>query len=233
MGEFKKNQLRLEEAVAKRRQEMTDYHSYMEDEMFTMDGVPILSVLDYWRQECCALVSLQDSIAEFLVSRALGVTKAENIVKWTGYDVSYKSKRIEVKATSYIHQWNKGNFSENRVFSIAPSNTEWWAIKDESERRKLSRQSEMYVFCVNTQRDYEHFDPLRVDSWEFYVIPTFRINERCERIGNPNQKTIRMSRVKKLAGEPVKWTGLKEKVEDAIREVDRWVEEKDMIVEVL
>ena len=91
----------------------------------------------------------------------------------------------------------------------------------------------MYVFCVNTQKDYEHFDPLLVDSWEFYVIPTFRINERCERIGNPNQKTIRLSRVKKLAGEPVKWTGLKEKVEEAIKEVDRWVGEKDMIVEVL
>ena len=229
MGEFKDNQNRLEQAVAKRRQDMTDYHIYTEDEMFTMNGEPVLSVLDYWRQECCALVSLQDSIAEFLVSRALGITKAENIVKWTGYDVSYKNKRIEVKATSYIHAWNKGKFSENRTFSIAPSHTGWWAVKDESERKKLSRQSEMYIFCVNTQKDYENYDPLLVDSWDFYVVPTFRINERCERTGNPNQKTIRLNRVQKLAGESVKWTGLKKKVEEAIGEVDWWVEEKDRV----
>lgn len=227
MGGVLDNQRRLELAVEKRRQEMTEYHSYDADEMFILNETPVFSVMDFWRYEFSALVSMQASIAEFLVSRALGITKAENVLKWTGYDVSYKGKRIEVKATSYIHSWNEEHQSNVRTFSIAPSNNQYWAVRDEREKKKQSRQSEVYVFCLNTQRSFEHFNPLLVDSWEFYVIPTYKINERCERIQIPNQKKIRLSVVQKMAGSPVGWADLKDKIEEAIDDVDQWIVEKD------
>ena len=227
MGRNKERQSRLEQAVAERRRQMTQYHSYTENEQFMMDGVPVSSVLDFWRFEFASLIGMVGTIGEYLVCRALEIPKAENVLKWTGYDLSYKNKRIEVKATSYIHSWNKEKHSNVRTFSIAPSNNQYWLVKDESDTKKLSRQNELYVFCVNTQQDFETFDPLRVDSWEFYVVPTYRINEYCDGYGNPNQKTMKLRVVQSLAGGPVKWTGLKGKIEAAIDDVDRWVEESD------
>ena len=73
MGEIKDKQQRLENAVDAQRQKFTQYHSYTEDEMFTMEGESVFSVLDFWRYTYGALESLQDAIAEFLVSRALGI----------------------------------------------------------------------------------------------------------------------------------------------------------------
>lgn len=226
MGESREKQLRLEKAVAERRRQMTQYHSYTENEVFTVNGNPVFSVLDFWRFEFGALISMVGTIGEFLVCRALEIPKAENVIKWTGYDVSYKCKRIEVKSTSYIHSWNGNKQSDVRTFSIAPSHNNYWLVKDDGDTKKLARQSELYVFCLNTQRDYETFDPLKIDSWEFYVIPTYRINERCDRIGIPAQKTIRLSVVKKMT-EPVKWTELKEKIDAVIDDVDQWVDRLD------
>lgn len=226
MGANKERQRRLEKAVAERCRQMTQYHSYTEDEVFTMDGSPVFSVLDFWQFEFGALISMVGTIGEFLVCRALEIPKAENVIKWTGYDVSYKCKRIEVKSTSYIHSWNGNKQSDVRTFSIAPSNNNYWLVKDDSDTKKRSRQSELYVFCLNTQRDYEHFDPLKVDSWEFYVIPTYQINERCDRIGIPDQKTISLNVVKKMT-EPAKWTKLKDKIDAVIDDVDQWVDRLD------
>lgn len=29
----------------------------------------------------------------------------------------------------------------------------------------------MYVFALQTQQDPNRYDPLRIDQWEFYVLP--------------------------------------------------------------
>lgn len=224
MNDKRENRTRLECAVDERRQRMTQYHSYTEDEVFTMNGEPVCTVLDFWRFEFGALQSMQGTMAEYLVYRALEIPKAENTLKWTSYDLSYKCKRIEVKATGYIHSWNKNKQSNVRTFSIAPSNNNYWFVKDESDSKKMSRQNELYVFCLNTQRDYENYDPLKIDEWDFYVIPTYQINERCNKIGIPDQKTISLNVVKRMAGSPVKWSALKEKIDSVIEDVNRWME---------
>ncbi len=228
MGEIKAKALAMEKAVEERRRQMTDYHSYSEDDQFSMDGKPAFAVVDFWRYEFGALVNLQDTIAEYLVSRALGVEKAENVLKWTGYDVSYRRKRIEIKATRYIHSWNKEKQSSVRTFSIAPSHNDYWLVKND-DGKKLSRQNDLYVFCLKACRDYDRFDPLRIDDWEFYVIPTYRINERCERIGIPNQKKISLNVVREMAGKAVKWPELKTRVDDVIKQIDQWIEENDRL----
>ncbi len=227
MGEIKDKQQRLENAVDAQRLKFTQYHSYTEDEMFTMEGESVFSVLDFWRYTYGALESLQDAIAEFLVSRALGIDKAENSLVWTGYDMSYRSKRVEVKASSYVHFWNKNKTSEQRSFSIAPTSNYYWFGNADRDGKELSRQNELYVFCLNTNRDTQNNNPLRIDDWDFYVVPTFLINERCELIGNPNQKTISIGVVKRIAGGAVKWSALRQKIDSVIEQIDQRVVKMD------
>ena len=73
-------------------------------EAFAFDGEAVgFDFLDFWRFHYSNIYDLQDKIAEFIVSKALGVNEAQNDQYWTLWDVSYRDKRIEVKETSYYH----------------------------------------------------------------------------------------------------------------------------------
>lgn len=227
MGKELDKQHTLEAAVQKQREKNTAYHAYKEDDVFTFDGQPVFSVLDYWRFQYCQLMNQQDNIAEYLINRALDICKAENVSFWTGYDLSYQGKRIEVKSSSYVHTWNKKRVSEVRTFSIAPSNNYYWYGEADKNGKTVARQNELYIFCLNENRDISNANPLIIDDWTFFVIPTFMIDAMCEKSGNPNQKTISLSVVKKLSGNSVKFDQLRSAVEEVIKRIDQHVIEID------
>ena len=99
MNTGKEKRHAMEEAVIKLRDRNTAYRAYNENDVFTLNGSPAFGVLDYWRFMFSQLNNQQETIAEYLVNRSLGVDKAENVSYWTGYDLSYRAKRIEVKAS--------------------------------------------------------------------------------------------------------------------------------------
>ncbi len=213
----------LEEEVASRKEKLTTYHAYEPEEELLLNGEPLFSVLDFWKYAYSQLKGTAGALGEFFVARALGIEKAEIVDYWTAYDMAYRNKRIEVKSTQYVHTWNK-EISETRVFSIEPSNNGYWTSAgiDISNGGKKSRQSEVYVFCINENKDIENDDPLRVDDWMFYVVPTFVINNYC--IGNPGQKKIAFSVVRKLCKEGVRFNQLKAAVDEAIDSSDAYYE---------
>ena len=215
----------LETAVAEKKKKLTAYHAYAPEEMFLFKGEEQFSVLDFWRYAYSQLVGLGDTIAEFLVAKALGIEKAENVNYWTAYDMAYRNKRIEVKATWYVHPWNT-HISKVRTFSIEPTNNSYWEISKVGVNggKILSRQSEVYVFCLNSNMDIQNNDPLRVDDWIFYVVPTFKINNYCSSYGNPNQKKIALNVVKRLAKCGVSFDELKDVVNAAIEKSDEYYE---------
>lgn len=94
---------KLEVAVAEKKKELTAYEPYTPDEMFQFRGKDLFSVEDFWQYAYSQLDGMAETIAEFLVAKALSVEKAENVNYWTAYDMAYRNKRIEVKATSYVH----------------------------------------------------------------------------------------------------------------------------------
>ena len=202
---------KLEAAVAKKKEELTAYEPYAPDEMFRFCGKDLFSVEDFWQYAYSQLDGMAETIAEFLVAKALGIKKAENVNYWTAYDMAYRNKRIEVKATSYVHPWNK-EISKIRTFSIAPTNNSYWENQD--AERKLSRQSEVYVFCLNTNKDIWKRNALAVDDWVFYVVPTFVVDGYCKE--TPAQKKISLNVVKRLAKEEVSYDRLRETVDEAI-----------------
>ena len=214
----------LEIDVAKRKEKLTAYHAYAPDEMFHHKGQDLFSVLDFWRYAYGQLEGLADTLAEFFVAKALEIEKAENVNYWTAYDMAYRNKRIEVKATSYVHPWNT-SVSKVRTFSIEPTNNSYWGNSAEGVNggKKLSRQSEVYVFCLNSNMDIHNNDPLNVDDWIFYVVPTFEINIYCKE--NPNQKKISLNVVRRLAKSGVAFHELRNAVDAAIEKSDNYYEE--------
>lgn len=201
--------------IEKTRTDNTSYHSYQEADHFEISGRPIFSVLDFWKYCYGDLASQSPAIAEFLVAKALHIEKAENMTYWTAYDMSYRGVRIEVKATEYVHSWNKTRVSKVRTFSIAPSNNRYWGNTGD---RKLSRQNDIYVFCINTNQEVQKPQPLNIDYWKFYVLETRRINQYTEINGNPNQKKISLNVIKQMAGVPVNWSDLRNKVDQIVDE---------------
>lgn len=199
--------------VEKTREINTAYRNYCENDYFTFSDSPVFSVLDFWRYCYGNLAGQSAVIAEFLVAKALENDKAENVTLWTAYDMSYRGMRIEVKSTEYVHAWNRKRVSNVRTFSIAPSNNKYWGSAGE---RKMSRQNDLYVFCLNTNKEVQHPRPLNIDDWEFYVVTTTRINSYAASYGNPDQKKISLNVVKSLAGNAVKWNGLKQRIDEII-----------------
>lgn len=162
------------------------------DEKFYLNGSDLgLSVIDYWQFQFSNLIDNLGYVAEFLVAKALAKDEPENCNGWTLFDTMYKGKRIEVKSTSYWQSWKKSHtISEQRVFSIRKTHVEY-----QNSKADLARQNDIYIFCIDIGRTQESANPLNLENWQFYVIPTKVIDEKCG-----DQKTISLNRVRELYG---------------------------------
>ena len=148
-------------------------------------------ILDFWKSKYSNIYNLQEVIAEFIVEKALGIDKAQNTDYWTLYDILYRDYRIEVKETGYYHPWNEnGKVSKQRMFSITKANSNYETNEKEN---KFERQNDIYVFCLNTGMTKETSNPMKLDNWEFYIIPTSEINKQCG-----DNKKISLERIRKI-----------------------------------
>lgn len=174
---------------------------YPEDE-FKVNGQEIgLTVLDFWKYAYSDLnADPRDVIAEFLVSNALGIKEATNRQDWTLYDIDFNGIGVEVKCTGYFQTWREDNkVSEERRFSIRKATDRKTDI--------CERHNDVYVFCLLKGTTREEANPLILENWEFYVIPTSKINAECG-----DNQTIGLSKVKKLCNRMVTYGELKDEV---------------------
>jgi len=149
-------------------------------------------ILDLWKSKYSNIYNMQDVIAEFLVEKALGIDKAQNTDYWTLYDILYRDCRIEIKQTGYYHPWNEnGKISNIRRFGITMANSNY---EFEELENKFERQNDIYVFCLNTGETKEDSNPMNIDNWEFYIMPTKIINEVCG-----DNKTIGLNKVREIS----------------------------------
>ena len=95
---------KLEATVAKKKEELTAYEPYAPDEMFRFRGKDLFSVEDFWQYAYSQLDGMAETIAEFLVAKALGIKKAENVNYWTAYDMAYRNKRYPQYGPSRLHR---------------------------------------------------------------------------------------------------------------------------------
>lgn len=162
-------------------------------------------IYDFWLYKYSNIYNLQEIIAEFIIEKALGLDKSQNIDSWTLYDLKYRNYRIEIKETSYYHPWNeKGKISKQRIFGITKANSNY---DDSNSENRFERQNDIYVFCLNTGTTKEESNPMNLNNWEFYIIPTYVINKVCG-----DNKTISLGRVRKLT-DKVSYDKIKETID--------------------
>ena len=183
------------------------------NEVFEFNGKQLnFDLKDFWSFQYSNIYSLHGEIAEFIVARALGVIESENGAYWALWDITYRNKKIEVKASAYYHLWNnQDNISKRRTFGITKANGSYDPIK--CGNKEFCRQNDIYVFCLNTGNTRESSNPLNLNNWEFYVVPTTFINKHCG-----NNKTISLGRIRNFGFNPLRYDEIKIEVDKIIDE---------------
>lgn len=164
-------------------------------EEFTNNGIPIgLSIIDFWQFQYSNIWDMQEYIAEFLIAKSLDLKTPQNCNGWTLWDILYRDYRIEIKSSAYYHSWRSdGKISKKRVFNITKAFSRY---KDSTSEYK--RQNDVYIFCLNIGHTKDESNPLHLENWQFYIIPTKTINEICK-----DNKTISLGQIQKITGSSI------------------------------
>ncbi|MDR1700546.1 MAG: hypothetical protein LBR68_05075, partial [Lachnoclostridium sp.] len=99
-------------------------------------------------------------------------------------------------------------------FSIKPA--KHWEAETGIYRGEPKRHSDIYVFCLLKHRDQETVDPLKMEQWEFYVLPTYRLDNYKR-----SKTSITINSLRELTA-PIKYSELRDAIENAYREQETY-----------
>lgn len=160
-------------------------------------------LLDFWRWSASNLLdnTMRGILAEYLVAVAVGA-KEKFRLEWSSWDLTLQNDtRIEVKSAAYVQNWMQKKPSSIR-FGIQP--TRGWNEDRGEFDSSVVRQSDYYVFCVLNGKDNETVNPLDLAQWDFYVLSTKSLNQRCGK-----QKSIGLRGIIKLGASKYSWYELR------------------------
>ena len=134
------------------------------------------SVGDFWQFALgdLRMNNARGHLAEFLVARSLGMNVQR--VEWAEYDLLYGDTTIEVKSSAYLQAWEQQKLSKISFTGLKGKRPLRGGGYDDSSPQTFN--ADVYVFCVQTATTHEHYDPLDVGQWDFYVVPRGRLVER-------------------------------------------------------
>ncbi|MBR6102591.1 MAG: hypothetical protein IKP95_09195 [Ruminococcus sp.] len=157
---------------------------------FSFNGKEInMQLQDFWAFYASDILesSIRGAIAEFIVKSALN--SISELPPWYPFDVLYKTFKIEVKSSSYVHNETTESLTKP-VFRIEKkqlyiADTKW---------TKPARHSDFYIFCLLACKDIDKANPMCLEQWEFYIVSTKYLDEHFN-----NAKTINLSRVQAIS----------------------------------
>ncbi len=160
---------------------------------FTRKGEPIcFSILDFWVWAASDVLNntLRGTVAEYIVSQATGAC-APVRVEWDTVDITTpKGIKIEVKSAAYLQSWHQERPS---AISFGIAKKRPWDPETNQYGETRVRSADVYVFCLLAHRDGPTVKPLELTQWKFYILPTSTLDSSLG-----NQKTVSLSRLKKL-----------------------------------
>ena len=160
------------------------------------------TLLDFWRWSASDLVgnALRGVLAEYIVACALGLPDTDR-VEWDTFDLrTPQGLTIEVKSAAYLQSWQQKALSQI-TFGIQP--TRAWEAATNDYTGGLRRQADVYVFCLLHHQDKATVDPLNMDQWTFFLLPTSVLDEKF-----PTQKSIRLASLLRMNPLHVTYNGL-------------------------
>ncbi len=145
------------------------------DSKFHIDGKPAIingknsKILDFWQTMFSRLESntLRGKVGEYIVSWALSVDNRPQD-PWQAFDLlSPNGKRIEVKTTSFVQDWEHGEENRTPKFVIKPTRN---YTSDKGLAKDTSYNADIYVLCYYSWLDKKTTDVTNLNHWKFWVF---------------------------------------------------------------
>jgi hypothetical protein len=167
-------------------------------------------LLSFWEWSMSDLVSnaTRGVIAEYIVARALGLAKMDIRDEWAAYDLQTPSGiKVEVKSAAFVQSWYQKRYS---TIQYNVPKTRLWDADNNLQSNESRRQADVYVFAFLSHMDKASIDPLNINQWRFYVLPTSALDTRTR-----SQHSITLKSVENLSDRAVGYEELRAAVEEA------------------
>ncbi len=164
---------------------------------------------NFWQWAFSDLINntMRGALAEYIVAASLGITDMPR-PSWAAFDLDYNGIKIEVKSSAYLQSWFHKEFSKI-VFGIPK--TLAWDEKIGEFFGEPKRQADIYVFCLLKHRVLATLDPLNMDQWEFYLLPTAVLNDMHDK------KSISLKKLESLKATKSTYEKLKENIDRLLK----------------
>ena len=163
------------------------------EESFTAKGKQLEHKLfGFWQWAYSDLSSntMRGVLAEYIVASELGIASNTRL-EWDAHDLITKDGvKLEIKSAAYLQTWTQSKLSAIS-FDIAPK--KGWNASTNEYSSEIKRQADVYVFCLLHHEEKSTLNPLDLDQWTFYILPTSVLNAK-----KPDQKKIGLSALLKL-----------------------------------
>ena len=169
-------------------------------------------VLDFWRWSSSNLVAntTRGILAEYIVARALGLPMDGPREEWSASDLKTADGiHIEVKSAAYVQTWSQTKLS---TIKFGVSKRRGWDAETNKMEATPRRHADVYVLALLPHKDKTTIDPLNLDQWKFWALPTRVFDGRSR-----SQHSITLNSLRELAGEPVGFSSLAEAFNKAAR----------------
>jgi len=149
-------------------------------------------------------------LAEFIIAHALGIPLNEPREEWAAWDLTTHDDiekniiKVEVKSAAYVQSWNQTRLS-NITFNTPK--TRAWDADSNRQSEEIKRQADVYVLALLAHQEKPTIDPLNLDQWLFFVLPTAALDGRTR-----SQHSITLRSLEKLHGPGIPFARLREAV---------------------
>jgi len=130
------------------------------------------TLLDFW-QWAFSDLQMNDTrgiLAEWIVMKLLGIDSAQIPLRdsWGDSDLrTPEGVSIEVKTSGYAQSWSETANSKIRFTGL---NGRTWSAED-GFGEEPDYKAQLYVFCVQIEKDLTRWDALDLGQWRFYIAP--------------------------------------------------------------
>ena len=160
-------------------------------EPFTAAGRPVgATVADFWGWSRSDLLDNTERgvLAEFIVATALGIPSGGVRESWAAWDLTTPDGvRVEVKSAAYLQSWAQKELSR---ISFGTPRTLAWDADGGGFAGAARRHAQVHVFALLAHTDKATVDPLDLDQWVFYVLPTVILDGRTRSQHSITLKTL-------------------------------------------
>src|SRR5690606_23578546 len=154
------------------------------------------NLLDFWQWSVSDLASnaTRGRLAEYIVAKALGISTDGVRDEWAACDLCTDAGvKIEVKSAAYLQSWHQ---TKPSTISFSVRKALAWDAATNTRGLEPTRTADVYVFALLNHMDKATLDPLNLDQWRFFALPTKALNERAR-----SQHSITLRSLRALARE--------------------------------